>query len=110
MNRDKVSVAEIGLVIYESLSMVPHLETAVDTQVELRVLIYSTGIAGLKPVRVIESACSLSWVACDCPRILNAVHARKKPYIVDGGAPRILFYVHNRHVGVALGRRVVAVG
>ena len=93
----KVSVAEIGLVIYESLSMVPHPETAVDTQVELRVLIYSTGIAGLKAGEGHRKRLFIELGGLRLPLILNAVHARRK-HIVDGGAPRILFYVHNRHV------------
>ncbi len=88
--------------------MVPHLETAVDTQVELRVLIYSTGIAGLKTGEGHRKRLFIELGGLRLPRILNAVHARRK-HIVDGGAPRILFYVHNRHVKFALGRRVVAV-
>ncbi len=87
--------------------MHPHLHAAVDTQVKLRILVYSTCIAGLKSGEFELKRLLIELGGLRLSRVLDTVHSRRK-HVVDRCACGIFLYIHHRHVEFALSRRVVA--
>ena len=87
--------------------MNPHLHSLVCAEIHLRILVYASCVAGLNTLeshlkRLLVELCGLGRTG-----ILIAGHAGGE-HIVDRLPAGVLLNVHNTHVEVAFGRRVVA--
>ena len=87
--------------------MYPHLHALVGAQVDLSILVYTSGVAGLDSRERKLEALLVELSGLRRTRILDSVHTRGKN-IVHGFASGVLFDVHYRHVEFTLGRRIVA--
>ena len=88
--------------------MYPHLQTAIDAQVKLCVLIHATGVAGLQTRNLHLHRLLVELKRLSLTGILSTVNTGGQ-HVVDRSAAGILLNVDSGDIQLAFGRSVVAV-